>query len=606
MKNKHASLLLITTLLSACSLAPDFKMPDQKLPDAYKEQPTNAEATSTEERGSWKKAESLEDANKGQWWKVYGDDSLNKLEDEAQAANQSLKSAASRVDQSRETAEASSFSFLPDIGINANATRAKPSDASLAAFGNSGVKLKPYNLYSAHGVVSYEADLFGRIRDSYRALLLDSDAESADYNNVLLALQSDVASNYFSIRAIDSEMRLLHDTISIREKAMRIMQRKYDVGASGEQDLTRTMSELAATKAELISLERERNVLEHALAVLLGKMPAEFSLAAAPLVGSPPELPPGLPSTLLERRPDIAAARFAMESANTRIGVARAAFFPDISLTAMGGFESTQLSNVFKWSSRTWGLGQLGVAAVTMPIFDSGRNLARLDTAHAAYDEAVSNYRQAVLVGFRDVEDNLSNQRLLAGQSQAQDAAAAASARTTEVIQTRYDEGDIDFFEVVNAQRDSLSAERAAVQVRGQRFLTSIALVRALGGGWDFAKSKAMNETAAAPEIPAEAVATPAKPKTTQEKKAAKKPAAKTTKKTKKTKAAKMPPMFENAISPEAVVAEPTPLISGSTPAEKAFEATAQKPAVPAETPEEAPAPSYPSHGRASFSTPLN
>lgn len=601
-----SSVLLLTTLLSACSLAPDFKLPDMPLPEAYKEQPTPIEAA-TEQRGSWKKAENLEEADKGLWWKVYGDESLNKLEEEAITANQSLKAAAARVEQSRGIAESNTFSFLPNFDIAANAVRSKPSNASLAAFGNSGVTLKPYNLFSTRGVLSYEADLFGKVRDSYKSFLLEADARSADYNNILLALQADVASNYFSIRAIDSEIRLLRDTLEIREKAMRIMQRQYDVGAAGEADLTRTMSELSSTKAEQISLERQRNALEHALAVLLGKMPSELSLASGPLIGSPPELPPGLPSTLLERRPDIAGARFAMEAANARIGVARAAFFPDITLTANGGFESTQLGDVFKWSSRAWALGQVGGAAIAMPIFDAGRNLSRLDAAHAAHEEAVANYRQTVLQGFRDVEDNLSDQRLLATQSQAQDAASSASARTTEVLQTRYDEGDITFFEVVDAQRNSLAAERTAVRVRGQRFLTSIALVRALGGGWNTAQAKQPTPAETAPEIPAEvAAATPLVPKTTKEKtikkskkKAAPKAALPKTKKTGRTaKLPPMPPMFENAVTAPAGM--PTP----QSPAEAAFESAVQAPASKQEV---APEGNYPSgNNRATYSTPLN
>ncbi|NBO18921.1 MAG: efflux transporter outer membrane subunit, partial [Proteobacteria bacterium] len=455
---------MFTTALAGCSLAPDFKMPEMKLPESYKEAAPSAGQAKlpVQERGRWKKAEDLEAANKGEWWKVYGNEELNQLMKEAQEANATLKAAAARVEQSRATAEANTFSFLPNVSISGNAVRSKPSDASLAAFGNRNATLKPYNLYSARGVLSYEADLFGRVRDSYRAFLLDAAASEADFANVQLTLQADIASNYFSIRALDSEIALLRDTLSIREKAHDIMKHKYDAGAAGEQDLTRTISELASTNAELTSLERERKILDHALAVLLGKMPSEFALKPAPLVGVPPEVPAGLPSTLLERRPDIARATSLMQAANTRIGVARAAFFPLISLTAFGGYEATEMGDLFKWSSRAWALGQAGGAAITMPIFDSGRNLSRLDNAWAAYEESVNNYRQQVLVAFRDVEDSLASQNLLASQSRQQDDAAAAASRTTEVVQTRYDEGAVEFFEVVNAQRDSLAAARTA------------------------------------------------------------------------------------------------------------------------------------------------
>lgn len=494
MRNPVLPLLMLTTALAGCSLAPDFKLPDMKLPEAYKEAAPSAGQSHLpeHERGRWKKAEDLEAADKGEWWKTFGNPELNQLMQQAMEGNASLQAAASRVEQSRATAEANTFSFLPNLDLVGNAVRAKPSDASLAAFGNRGIKLKPYNLYSARGVLSYEADLFGRVRDGYRAFLFDAAASQADFQNVLLTLQADVASNYFSIRALDSELALLRDTVDIRDKAHNIMKHKYDAGAAGEQDLTRTMSELASTKAELASLERERKVLEHALAVLLGKMPSDFTLAAAPLMGVPPEVPAGLPSTLLERRPDIARAIAQMQAANTRIGVARTAFFPVISLTASGGYEATEMGELFNWSSRAWALGQQGGAALAMPIFDSGRNLSRLDSAWASYEESVGNYRQQVLVAFRDVEDNLTGQNLLAAQSRQQDDAAAAASRTTEVVQTRYDEGAVEFFEVVNVQRDSLAATRASVRVRGQRFLTSIALVRALGGGWNVPLAAAM------------------------------------------------------------------------------------------------------------------
>ena len=453
--------ILLSTILSSCSLAPDFTLPDVQPPAAYKE-------------------------SRGQWWKIFGDEKLNDLEQQAQDANQSLKATAARVLEARALAESNSPSILPDLDIGGNAVRSETGGASLAAFGfPSHGPLHPYNLYTGQGTLSYEADLFGSIRDNYKAYSLDADAEAAAYQSALLALEADVAQNYYSLRALDAERQLLRDTVTIRDEANRIMQHKFDVGEVGQQDFTRTQSELAAAKADLISLDRNRSTLEHALAVLIGKMPAEFSFAESPLANVPPEIPPGLPSTLLERRPDISAATASMQAANLRIGVARAAFFPSLSLTAIGGFQSTTLSNLFHWSSRTWALGQTAGTALTMPIFDSGRNLDRLDEAHAAYDESVANYRQQVLVAFRDVEDNLAAQHFLADQSEQQDKAATASSLTTKVITERYQAGDIDFFQVVDAERDSLAAGRAAVQIRGQRFLATIGLIRALGGGWD-------------------------------------------------------------------------------------------------------------------------
>lgn len=482
--NKKIALLAMTTFLTSCSLAPDFTLPDIAMPMSYKEQPTAAQTL--EKKGEWAPAQSLEQSDRGNWWKIFGDDVLNDLEQQAADANQTLKIAAARVEQARSTADASAASFLPNIDIGGNAVRAQPSSASLAAFGGApGTRLKPYTLYSAQGVASYEADLFGRVRDNERALSLDADAQAATYRSTLLALQADVAQHYFSLRALDAERQLLRETIKMREEAARIVQRRFELGETGEQDHSRTKAEVASINAELIALDRQRAALEHALAVLLGKMPSEFIFAESPLTGLPPEIPAGIPSSLLERRPDIAAAQNTMAAANARIGVARTAFFPQLSLTANGGVQSTHLHDLFRWSSRTWALGQLAGSALTMPIFDSGRNMANLDAAHAAYDESVAAYRQQVLVAFRDVEDTLSDQRLLSDQSLHQNAAAASASRTTDLTEKRYQEGDVDYFEVINAERDSLAAERAAVQIRGQRFLTTIALIRALGGGWE-------------------------------------------------------------------------------------------------------------------------
>lgn len=477
------SLLLAGTVLAGCSLAPDFVMPDMPVPEAYKEAPPDNHAEPAS--GLWKSAEPMESENRGQWWKIFGDASLDALEEEALAANPSLQAAAARVEQSRALAKSVRPSFLPDLDIGTNAVRSQPSSANLAAFGNPNApRLNPYTLYSGQGVLSYEADLFGRVRDNYSAFMLDADAQEAAYRSALLALQADVAQHYFSIREMDKERKLLRDTLAIRTEANRIMQRRFEVGAASEVDTSRTQSELAGTRAELLLLDTQRRQLENALAVLLGKMPSIFTLAEAPLEGMPPLVPPGLPSELLERRTDIAAAVSSMEAANKRIGVARTAFFPRLFLTASGGYQSTMLSDLFRWSSRTWALGQTAGSALTMSIFDSGRNFAALDASKAAYKEAVANYRQQVLVAFRDVEDNLTAQRLMADQSQQQEAAAKAATRTTELINKRYDQGDVDYFQVVDAQRVSLAARRAAVKLQGQRYLATISLIRALGGGW--------------------------------------------------------------------------------------------------------------------------
>lgn len=509
-------LLLISTALTACSLAPDYVPPQVAFPATYKsEKPADAE-----HKGTWLPLAPMEKADRGQWWKIFGDSELDALEAEAITANHNLKATASRLEASRANVRAIASTLLPSFDLGGNAVRAKSADASNAAFGGTASQLKPYTLYSAGVTASYEVDIFGRVRDNEAAAEFDAEGQEALYRSALLALQADVADHYFTLRSLDAERALLRETVAIRTEAQRIMQKRFDAGSSGEQDVSRTQAELAGAQAELLNLDRQRAAYENSLAVLLGKMPSEFHFAdatitprapmaeplleVAPLAPQqtpdpkqsaasasaklnlqPPEIPAGLPSTLLVRRPDVARAQAAMQAANKRIGVARTAYFPMVNLTLSGGYESTDLSDVFLWSSRSWALGQTAGSAIAMTLFDNGRTTARVDAAQAEYEAVIAEYRQQVLVAFKEVEDALTAQRLLSQQSEQQDIAAAAATRTTDLTLKRYDQGDTNYFEVVDAQRNSLAAERAAIQTRGARMTASVALIRALGGGWD-------------------------------------------------------------------------------------------------------------------------
>ncbi len=464
---------LFALMVSACSLAPKYKKPEMNIPQQFKE------------AGNWKIAEPGENKDRGEWWKIFNDPELDSLEAEAVKANQSLKAAAARVEESRAAVRAARASFFPEINLGGNALRSKPPSASGIAFGLPAKQFRPYTLYSAEGSVSYEADLFGRVQDTYKAAKFDAKGEAATYHSILLALQADVAENYFALRAMDAERVLLRDTVQIRTEGNRIMQDEFKAGETGEQDAVRTETELASAKANLAALDKTRAGAEHGLAVLLGKTPAEFTFAEMPLDGSPPAVPAGLPSALLERRPDISAAQYTMKAANSRIGVARSAFFPSLTLTGSGGFESTMLHNLFDWPNRTWALGPLFGSALTIPLFSGGADFANLDLAKSGYDEAVANYRQQVLVAFREVEDNLSDQRLLADQLHEQETAATSAKRSAELSRKRYQEGETNYFEVVDEDRTSLAEQRALVEVRGARFVTTVTLIRALGGGWN-------------------------------------------------------------------------------------------------------------------------
>ena len=471
------TILLLATALTSCSLAPDFKSPEISTPKSFKE--------SQVKQGNWKPAISLSKEDKGNWWKIFNDKQLDELEKQAISANQSLKAAGARVEQARAIVRANASSFLPDIDINGNLVRSKPADASTAAFGSPARNLKPYNLYSAGVTASYDADLFGRVRDGEKAFSFDADAQQELYHNALLALQADVAQHYFLLQALDAERDLVKKTIIVRTEAQRIMQKRFAVGTVNEVDLSQTQTDLANANSDLISLNRQRVVLENALAILLGKNPAEYHFSEVTEFSvTPPFIPAGIPSELLQRRPDIAVAEANMKAANLRIGVARTAFFPSLILTANGGSEATTLADIFKWSSRTWALGQTAGSALAMNVFDSGRNFGLLDQSHSAYDEAVANYRQQVLVAMADVENALTDQKLLAGQSEQQDIATNASKRTLELTQKRYDRGDVDYFQVATVQSNMLATNRASIQTHGQRMVAAITLIRALGGGW--------------------------------------------------------------------------------------------------------------------------
>lgn len=472
-------LLCAMLLLAGCSLAPPAKHVPVQLTEAFKEEG----GEKLPDGVTWKKAIDMEKFDRGEWWKMFGDARLDELEKQAADANPNLKIAAARLTEARAMVTANAVNILPDLNVGANAARTRPS-------GNGTFPLKTYSLYDVGATASYDVDLFGRLRDIEKAYAAEAAAQEALYRSTLLALQADVAQNYFLLQALDGERAAVRDAVKMREEAERIMGRRFAEGDVSAQDHARTETELAQGRADLLALDRARAATEHLLASIMGKVPAEFALEEMPLAGAPPAVPAGLPSALLQRRPDIAAATARMAAANARIGAARAAFFPSLSLTASGGYQSNVLGDLFDWSSRTWTLGQLAGMALTMPVFNNGRLRAGLDVAEAGYVQAIESYRQQALNAFRDVEDNLSDQRILAEQSAQQDKAADAAMRTTDLVQKRYDEGDVSYFEVIDADRVSLASQRAAIQARGQRFITAVALVRALGGGWGTGDAK--------------------------------------------------------------------------------------------------------------------
>ncbi|TFW25212.1 efflux transporter outer membrane subunit [Massilia arenosa] len=463
---------LAAAVLAACSSVPTMDTPKVEVPTGFKEAAIG--------NGQWKLATPSEAQPRGEWWLAFHDPALSALVTQATAANQNLASAAARVRQARALAGIAEADRMPQVGGGIGAQRARASDVSLGL--PQGTPVAPGNLYQAKLTASYEVDLFGRVGASVSAARLDAAASEATYRSVLLALQADVAQTYFRLRATDAELRTLEETVRLREESVKVNQRRFELGDIGEFDLARAKTELATSRAEAIGVQRQRASLEHALAVLLGRPPAAFGQESNPMADAHalPVVPAGLPSTLLERRPDISAAQQQVMASNARIGVARSALFPALTLSAAAGTETASTGALFQAASKAWVVGAL----LSMPLIDGGRNRANITRSEAALDESVAAYRQQVLTAFQEVEDNLAGLRILAGQAEQVDDAVVSARRSADLAQKLYNAGRSSYLELLDAQRNLAAVERSAVQLRGNRAVTTVALIRSLGGSW--------------------------------------------------------------------------------------------------------------------------
>jgi multidrug efflux system outer membrane protein len=425
---------------------------------------------------AWKQAAPAETLPRGDWWKMFNDPALDELEARALNANQNLAAAAARVEQARAAAGIARSNYLPSVGLNSSLNRARTSETTDNRF-----PVAESTTYRAALDASWEFDLFGRVRRLSEGARAEAAASAADFENVRLALTAEVASSWFTLRALDRELSLVTDGVALRRKALELVSSRRSNGAATDFDLARAEAELASTEAEAAALANRRAALQNALAVLVGEAAPSFALSVpGTLPLTPPAVPAGLPSELLERRPDIAAAESALAAANARIGVAKAAFFPAISLTGTFGRASGDIDRLANSDSKFWSIGP----SLYLPIFQGGRNKANLARSRAAYEESVALFRQRVLVAFREVQDALTATQLLADQAAAQDRTVAAARRAGELAQTRYDAGLVTYFEVIDAQRTVLTAERASAQLSAQRLVNSVGLIKALGGGW--------------------------------------------------------------------------------------------------------------------------
>ena len=461
------------TLVAACTLGPNYARPGVEAPAAYKE------------AQGWKPAEPRETEPRGPWWKVFNDPQLDALLDQVEVSNQTIKAAEARVREARALTQQAQAAFFPIVTANAGATRSGGRGGTGSNINGTGSQGGgPRNNFNVALDVNWEIDLWGRVRRTVEAGEATAQASAADLEAAKLSAQAQLAADYFLLRAQDAQIRLLNDTVDAYQKSLQLTQNQYAVGVAARADVAQAETQLKSTQAQALDAGVQRAQLEHAIAVLLGKPPADFSIAPEAVATTFPPIPPGLPSELLERRPDIAAAERRAAAANAQVGVAEAAFFPSLTLSATGGFQSSVLSQLFSLPSRYWSLGP----ALAQTIFDAGLRRAQTAQAMATYDENVANYRQTVLAGFQEVEDNLAALRILEQEAAVQDEAVKSARESLTITLNQYRAGTANYLAVVVAQATALSNERAALTILGRRQTASVTLIKALGGGWDAAQ----------------------------------------------------------------------------------------------------------------------
>jgi multidrug efflux system outer membrane protein len=472
MMNKPlATIAAAITLVGGCTVGPNYHRPEvsQPIPQLYAE-----ENSST---NGWKVASPSSEAPKGEWWKSFGDAELDQLEADASAANQELKGAVARFTQARELANIARSGLFPHLDSSPSYTRSRSSENSLKGVGGPGTTV---NDFSIPFDLTYEIDLWGRVRRDIEAGRAEQQASLADLENIRLSIQAEVAANYFTARALDSEIALLRTNVEVFRKSLELTKNRHTGGIATDLDVSQAETVLKNTEAELPRATLQRVKVQHALAALTGKIASSFVLTARNATLDALLVPAGVPSELLERRPDIAAAERRMAAANARIGVAKAAFFPTVRINGLAGLESISASSLFNASSRLWAVGP----SIHVPIFEGGRLRADLRRTQAAYEESIANYRQDVLGAFRQVEDNLSAQELLKQEFTARQEALNASQRTLRIAENRYKAGLVTYLEVAIAQSDELTRERELMRLHGERLVTAVALIKSLGGSW--------------------------------------------------------------------------------------------------------------------------
>jgi NodT family efflux transporter outer membrane factor (OMF) lipoprotein len=467
--------ITVAALLVSCTVGPKYAKPTVPSAPAYSEQPPQQFA----EAQGWRTAQPSDAMLKGKWWEIFDESELNALEEQVGPANQTLKIAEANYRQARANIQFQRSFRFPTVSVGPAISSNRISSNNPAA--QQGLT---YGYFSLPISASYDADLWGRIRKSVEAARDQSQASAADLENVKLELQTELASYYFVIRGQDSQKRLLDDTVVVYQKAFDLTNNRYNGGVASKAEVAQAKTQLNQTQAQEIDLGVERAQLEHAIAVLTGRPPEGFHVAAAELKNTLPVIPVGIPSQLLERRPDIAASERQVAAANEQIGIAEAAFYPDLVIAAEGGLQAGNIVNWFTWPSRFWSLGP----QLAQTIFDAGRRRSQVDISRAAYDATVASYRQTSLTAFQEVEDNLSTLRILELEIAKQHEATQSAENSQDLAMNRYKGGLVTYLEVITAQSIALSNERTEVDLMQRRMDASVQLVRALGGGWDYSK----------------------------------------------------------------------------------------------------------------------
>jgi NodT family efflux transporter outer membrane factor (OMF) lipoprotein len=462
---------LLCLLTAGCMVGPDYQAPDAPPSAAFKE------------LAGWQIGRPADATDRGAWWSVYNDPVLDGLERQIDVSNQNLKQAEAQYRNAKALVDEARANLFPTLGLNASDTRASSgsSGSSTSSSFSSGSGSRTRTTYTLEGSASWDLDVWGRIRRQVESNVAEAQASAADIASARLSAQGSLASFYFQLRGEDSLQILLDRTVKEYERSLQITRNQYGAGTAAKSDVVAALAQLEQTRSQAVAVALLRGQYEHAIAVLTGHAPSELTIPPTTLANDVPVMPPGVPSTLLQRRPDIAAAERAMQQQNALIGVAVAAYYPDISLSALYGYSGSPIGSLISAANRVWSLG----AAASETLFDGGARSATVRAARATYDQSVATYRQAVLTAFQQVEDELVALRTLEQQAIVQDRAVAAIRQAVQIALNQYRAGTVAYTTVITEQEQELTDEQTALSIRQSRLVASVALIQALGGGWD-------------------------------------------------------------------------------------------------------------------------